>query len=53
MYTDIPTHEAQNIVKNIIDKNYNISQEMQVEITNILNTIFEQNFIEHNGKWHK
>jgi hypothetical protein len=39
--------------KNIIDKNYNLSQEMKVEIIDLLNTILEQNYIEHNGKWYK
>jgi hypothetical protein len=26
---------------------------MKVEIINLLNTILEQNYIEHNGKWYK
>jgi hypothetical protein len=40
-------------MENIIDKNYNTSQENKVEIKNLLNTILEQNYIEHNGKWYK
>jgi hypothetical protein len=40
-------------VKNIIGKNYNISQETKVEIINPLNTILEQNYIKHNGKLYK
>lgn len=53
MYTNIPIHEAQNIVKNFLDKNYNISREIKVEIINLRNTILEQNYIEHNGKLYK
>jgi hypothetical protein len=53
MYTNIPVHEVQNTVKNTLDENYNISQEMKVEIINPLNTILEQNYIKHNGKWYK
>jgi chemotaxis regulatin CheY-phosphate phosphatase CheZ len=51
MYTNILLQEVQNIVGNIIDKNYNISR--LSEIKNLLNTILEQNYIEHNGKWYK
>jgi hypothetical protein len=40
-------------VTNIIDKDNNISQKMEEEIINLLNTILEQNYIEHNGPWHK
>jgi hypothetical protein len=53
MYTNIPIHEVQNIVRNIINENYNISQPIKREIKNLLNTILEQNYIEHNGKWYK
>lgn len=37
MYTNIPICQVQNIVKNFIDKNYNISEETNVEIINLLN----------------
>jgi hypothetical protein len=50
MYTNIPVQEVQNIVGNIIDKNYHIPQPTKSEIKNLLNTITEQNYIEHNGK---
>jgi hypothetical protein len=49
MYTNIPIYEVRNIVKNIIHKN-NISQGIKEEIINLLNTILEQKYIEHNGK---
>jgi hypothetical protein len=52
MYTNIPIHEVQNVVGNILDKNY-ISQQIKREIKNLLNTILEHNYIEHNGKWYK
>jgi hypothetical protein len=50
MYTNIPIHEVQNIVGNIIEKNYHIPQTTKSEIKNLLNTIIEQNYIEHNEK---
>jgi hypothetical protein len=53
MYTNIPVQEVQHIVGNIIDKNYHIPQPTKSEIKNLLNTITEQNYIEHNGKWYK
>jgi hypothetical protein len=46
MYTNIPIHEVQNVVKNI-------SQEMKEVIINLLNSVLEQNCIEHNGQWYK
>jgi hypothetical protein len=53
MYTNISIHEVQNVARNIIDKKYNISQEMKIVIINIRNIILEQNYIEHNRKWYK
>jgi hypothetical protein len=53
MYTNIPIHEVQNIVGNIIDKNYNISQQIKREIKNLHNTNLEQIYIEHNGRLYK
>jgi hypothetical protein len=53
MYTNTPIHEVQGIVGNNIDKNNNISREEKEEIINLLNTILEQNYIEHNGQWYK
>jgi hypothetical protein len=54
MYTNIPIHEVQNIMGNIIDKNYHhIPQPTKSEIKPLLSTIMEQNYIEHNGKWYK
>jgi hypothetical protein len=49
MYTNISIHEGQNIMGNIIDKNYHITQPTKSEIKNLLNTIMEQNYIEYNG----
>jgi Ca2+-binding EF-hand superfamily protein len=50
MYTSIPINELLNIAENIMNKNHNISHETITEIRNLLNTISEQNYIEHNGK---
>jgi hypothetical protein len=36
-----------------MNKNYNISQGVKTEIRNLLNSILEQNYMEHNGKWYK
>jgi hypothetical protein len=53
MYTNLPTHETQNIVENIINKNHHLSLETKIEIKNLLNIILEQNYIEHNEKLYK
>jgi hypothetical protein len=50
IFTTILIHEDQNVVKSIIGKNNNISQGMKVEIINVVSTISEQNYVEHNGK---
>jgi plasmid maintenance system antidote protein VapI len=50
MYTNIPTHETQNTVENIINKNHKVSHEMKIEIKNLLNIILKHNYTEHNRK---
>jgi hypothetical protein len=53
MYTNIPTLELKNIIKNIIDQNHNMSNAEKDELLNLLNLILEQNYFQFKNQFYK
>jgi hypothetical protein len=53
MYTNIPTSELKNVIKNIVDQNHNMSNIENDELLNLLNFILEQNYFQFKNKFYK
>jgi hypothetical protein len=53
MYTNIPTLELKNIIKNIIDQNHNMSNAENDKLLNLLNLILEQNYFQFKNQLYK
>jgi hypothetical protein len=52
MYTNIPKKDTITITKNIL-QNHDINIDTQKEIMQLMNTILEQNYFQHNQKYYK
>jgi hypothetical protein len=48
MYTNIPTTEIKNTVKEMLETNHQVPQEYKNELLNLTNCILEQNYIQFN-----
>jgi hypothetical protein len=53
MYTNIPTSELRNIIKNIVDQNYCMSNVEKDELLSLLNLILEQNYFQFKNQFYK
>lgn len=53
MYTNIPTSELVNIIRNILNSDYSTSKEEKDELVNLVNMILEQNYFQFNNQFFK
>jgi hypothetical protein len=53
MYTNIPTTEINNIIKNILNNEHYTSKEEKEELLHILSMILKQNYLQFNNQFFK
>jgi hypothetical protein len=53
MYTNIPTPELVNVIKNIMNCDYSTNMDEKDELVNLVNKILEQNYFHFNNQFFK
>jgi hypothetical protein len=53
MYTNIPTVEVKQIIKDILDRDYHTKLDDKRELLGLINVILEQNYIQFNDHFYK